>query len=106
MVNQPSSLELDPSHTSCIGGRTVLTCRNCAGNAPRTTKCGTCDGKGFNIFVCSHCNPAAAVNRHHSAATSASSTPASLSRSSSTTAAVYPNDTGRVENTTSNPRNK
>ncbi|KAL3476846.1 hypothetical protein BJX99DRAFT_257970 [Aspergillus californicus] len=36
MVNQPSSLDLDPSHTSCIGGRTVLTCRNCAGNAPRS----------------------------------------------------------------------
>lgn len=28
-------LHLDPEHTSCIGGRTVLTCRSCAGNAPR-----------------------------------------------------------------------
>ncbi|KAL2868175.1 uncharacterized protein BJX67DRAFT_63035 [Aspergillus lucknowensis] len=36
MVNQAvSSLELDPTHTSCIGGKTVLTCRSCAGNAPR-----------------------------------------------------------------------
>ncbi|KAL4870307.1 hypothetical protein BDV12DRAFT_195454 [Aspergillus spectabilis] len=35
MVNQASSLDLDPAHTSCIGGRTVLTCRSCAGNAPR-----------------------------------------------------------------------
>ncbi|KAJ5115136.1 hypothetical protein NUU61_000895 [Penicillium alfredii] len=28
-------LHLDPDHISCIGGRTVLTCRSCAGNAPR-----------------------------------------------------------------------
>ncbi|KAL4943428.1 hypothetical protein BDV06DRAFT_221266 [Aspergillus oleicola] len=106
MVNLPSSLELDPNHKSCIGGRTVLTCRSCAGNAPRTSKCGTCDGKGFNIFVCSRCNPAAVANQHQSAATSAASTPASLSRSSSTTAAVYPGGAGagRVENTSSNPR--
>ncbi|KAL5002870.1 hypothetical protein BDV10DRAFT_181090 [Aspergillus recurvatus] len=109
MVNQASSLDLDPTHTSCIGGRTVLTCRSCAGNAPRTSICSSCSGRGFNIFVCAHCNPAAVVNRHISAATSASSTPASLSRSSSTSVSSYndrlaPNSrsggsgSGRVEN--------
>ncbi|KAL4753073.1 hypothetical protein BDW72DRAFT_44325 [Aspergillus terricola var. indicus] len=109
MVNQTSSLDLDPTHTSCIGGRTVLTCRSCAGNAPRTTICNSCSGRGFNIFVCAHCNPTAVVNRHISAATSASSTPASLSRSSSTSVSSYndrlaPNSrggasgSGRVEN--------
>jgi hypothetical protein len=30
-----SLFNLDPDHISCIGGRTVSTCRNCAGNAPR-----------------------------------------------------------------------
>ncbi|KAL4903917.1 hypothetical protein BDW74DRAFT_179500 [Aspergillus multicolor] len=109
MVKPASSLDLDPAHKSCIGGRTVLTCRSCAGNAPRTTVCSTCSGAGFNIFVCAHCNPAAAVNSHISAATSSSSTPASLSRSSSTSVSSY-NDrlasntrnggsgSGRVEN--------
>jgi hypothetical protein len=28
-------LNLDPEHISCIGGRTVVTCKGCAGNAPR-----------------------------------------------------------------------
>ncbi|PLB53760.1 hypothetical protein P170DRAFT_4260 [Aspergillus steynii IBT 23096] len=73
-----STVRLDPEHNSCIGGRTVLTCRHCAGNAPSS-----CSGRGFNIFVCAHCNPAAAAQ----ASTPDSSTPnspASLSRSSST----------------------
>ncbi|KAH8433061.1 uncharacterized protein LDX57_010700 [Aspergillus melleus] len=77
-----STLRLDPEHTSCIGGRTVLTCRHCAGNAPRGSICTSCSGRGFNIFICAHCNPAAA-----SAQTPDSSTPnspVSLSRSSST----------------------
>ena len=30
-----SPFHLDPDHISCIGGRTVQTCRGCAGNAPR-----------------------------------------------------------------------
>lgn len=30
-----SLLNLDPEHISCIGGRTVVTCKGCAGNAPR-----------------------------------------------------------------------
>ncbi|KAL5333366.1 hypothetical protein BJX70DRAFT_392244 [Aspergillus crustosus] len=89
MVNQASSLDLDPTHNSCIGGRTVLTCRSCAGNAPRTTICNSCSGRGFNIFACAHCNPAAAVNRRTSAVTSESSTPASLSRSSSTSVSSF-----------------
>ncbi|CAG8014116.1 unnamed protein product [Penicillium nalgiovense] len=29
-------LNLDPEHISCIGGRTVVTCKGCAGNAPRS----------------------------------------------------------------------
>lgn len=32
-----SLLNLDPEHISCIGGRTVVTCKGCAGNAPRYT---------------------------------------------------------------------
>lgn len=30
-----SMMNLDPEHISCIGGRTVVTCKGCAGNAPR-----------------------------------------------------------------------
>ncbi|KAJ0427027.1 hypothetical protein BJY00DRAFT_6986 [Aspergillus carlsbadensis] len=85
-----SSLDLDPSHTSCIGGRTVLTCRSCAGNAPRNSVCTSCNGRGFNMFVCIHCNPAAAMSRTP-AATLAASTPAFLSRSSSTLVPTYNN---------------
>ncbi|KAF9893928.1 hypothetical protein FE257_008899 [Aspergillus nanangensis] len=93
MAHQPvSSLHLDPHHTSCIGGRTVLTCRNCAGNAPRGAVCTSCSGRGFNIFICVHCNPAAAAAAARSATafqtstpeSSAPTSPASLSRSSST----------------------
>jgi hypothetical protein len=101
-----SSLNLDPEHTSCIGGRTVLTCRDCAGNAPRYVLhafqksiahilisrrgavCASCNGRGFGIFVCAHCNPAAAALSARNAASSTESStlssPASLSRSSST----------------------
>ncbi|GIJ82963.1 hypothetical protein Asppvi_001480 [Aspergillus pseudoviridinutans] len=83
-----SSLNLDPEHTACIGGRTVLTCRDCAGNAPRGAVCASCNGRGFGIFVCAHCNPAAAALTARNAASSAESSkvssPASLSRSSST----------------------
>ncbi|KAL2856291.1 hypothetical protein BJX68DRAFT_206343 [Aspergillus pseudodeflectus] len=57
-----SSSDLDPSHTSCIGGRMVLTCPSCAGNAPRTSACTNCSGRGFNMFVCTHCSPAAAMS--------------------------------------------
>ncbi|GES65798.1 hypothetical protein ATEIFO6365_0012019000 [Aspergillus terreus] len=85
-------VDLDPSHTSCIGGRTVLTCRSCAGNAPRGAICPSCSGRGFNIFTCAHCNPAAAAAAARSAVafqtstpdSSAPASPASLSRSSST----------------------
>lgn len=101
-----SSLNLDPEHTSCIGGRTVLTCQDCAGNAPRYilhvyqksiapnlisrrgAVCASCNGRGFGIFICAHCNPAAAAlharNTAPSAESSSLSSPASLSRSSST----------------------
>ncbi|BCS29903.1 uncharacterized protein APUU_80206S [Aspergillus puulaauensis] len=42
------------------------------------------------MFVCSHCHPASAANRRDaSAATSAVSTPESLSRSSSTSVSSY-----------------
>jgi hypothetical protein len=104
-----SSVHLDPEHTSCIGGRTVLTCRSCAGNAPRFAPsqaytfdmrlsclrgaiCSSCSGRGFNVFICVHCNPVAAAvavrsaaSLHHSTPGSSENTsPASLSRSSST----------------------
>ncbi|KAL5363421.1 hypothetical protein BJX96DRAFT_118639 [Aspergillus floccosus] len=86
------SIDLDPSHTSCIGGRTILTCRSCAGNAPRGAICPSCSGRGFNIFICAHCNPAAAAAAARSVIALQSSTPESsapaspesLSRSSST----------------------
>ncbi|KAJ5780760.1 hypothetical protein N7457_005920 [Penicillium paradoxum] len=92
---------LDPEHISCIGGRTVITCKSCAGNAPRGAICASCKGRGFNIFICAHCNPAAAVAAAREAAnltvvavpTAGSSTlssPGSLSRSSSTS---YPSHT-------------
>ncbi|PWY69292.1 hypothetical protein BO83DRAFT_69293 [Aspergillus eucalypticola CBS 122712] len=83
----------DPGHTSCIGGRTVVTCRSCAGNAPRNSVCSSCNGRGFNVFICPHCNPAAAAAAFKgSAGTSQGTTPnssvpaspSSLSRSSST----------------------
>ncbi|KAL2811460.1 hypothetical protein BDW59DRAFT_168006 [Aspergillus cavernicola] len=89
MVNQASSLDLDPAHTSCIGGRTVLTCRSCAGNAPRNSICTSCSGRGFNIFVCTRCNPVAAINHRTSATTSETSTPDSVSRSSSTSVSSF-----------------
>ncbi|KAH2162124.1 hypothetical protein KXW33_001507 [Aspergillus fumigatus] len=83
-----SSLNLDPEHTSCIGGRTVLSCQDYAGNAPRGAVCASCNGRGFGIFICAHCNPAAAAlharNTAPSAESSRLSSPASLSRSSST----------------------
>ncbi|KKK19694.1 hypothetical protein ARAM_007048 [Aspergillus rambellii] len=90
MVYQTASpIHLDPTHTSCIGGRTVLTCRSCAGNAPRGAICTSCSGRGFNIFICAHCNPAGAASNAQAARSlpngaSEPSTPASLSRSSST----------------------
>ncbi|KAJ5592706.1 hypothetical protein N7537_009610 [Penicillium hordei] len=90
-----SLLNLDPEHISCIGGRTVVTCKGCAGNAPRGAICLSCNGRGFNIFVCAHCNPAVAAAAARATAnstaasaetsgSSAPSSPGSLSRSSST----------------------
>ncbi|KAJ5306075.1 hypothetical protein N7508_005090 [Penicillium antarcticum] len=72
-----SFLNLDPQHISCIGGRTVLTCKSCAGNAP------SCNGRGFNIFICAQCNPAASTGPA-TPVSSAPSSPGSLSRSLST----------------------
>ncbi|PYH95316.1 hypothetical protein BO71DRAFT_205301 [Aspergillus ellipticus CBS 707.79] len=89
---------MDPEHTSCIGGRTVLTCRNCAGNAPRGAICSCCGGRGFNIFVCTHCNPESATASVRSTPSSllvntpdssAPASPASLSRSSSTVSSYH-----------------
>lgn len=91
MPRQYPSVELDPQHNTCVGGRTIITCPDCAGNAPRYTHththiqtpfpskpiptyltntihttsttasiCETCQGRGFNVFVCAHCNPALA----------------------------------------------
>ncbi|OGE49577.1 hypothetical protein PENARI_c020G07289 [Penicillium arizonense] len=100
-----SLLNLDPQHISCIGGRTVLTCKSCAGNAPRGSICTSCNGRGFNIFICVQCNPtvaaAAATARATANLTSASagtgtpgssapSSPGSLSRSSSTSYPSHP----------------
>ncbi|KAJ5566160.1 hypothetical protein N7535_007798 [Penicillium sp. DV-2018c] len=51
----------DPTHISCVGRRTVITCKGCAGNAPRHKVCVQCGGVGFNIFPCAHCNPAGAL---------------------------------------------
>ncbi|CAG8910062.1 unnamed protein product [Penicillium egyptiacum] len=96
MASSTQSLfNLDPAHIACIGGRTVVTCKGCAGNAPRGTICLGCNGRGFNIFVCAHCNPAAAAAAARATAnptaasaetpgSSAPSSPGSLSRSSST----------------------
>ncbi|OJJ58185.1 hypothetical protein ASPSYDRAFT_46207 [Aspergillus sydowii CBS 593.65] len=91
MIHHASSLELDPTHTSCIGGKTVLTCRCCAGNAPRNSAsiCSSCRGRGITMFACSHCNPAAAANRPSASTASSVSTPESLSRSSSTSVSSY-----------------
>ncbi|KAJ5482646.1 hypothetical protein N7475_001458 [Penicillium sp. IBT 31633x] len=117
-------LNLDPEHISCIGGKTVITCKGCAGNAPRyvpiSTKtstppftsthtipitntnqlprgeiCTSCKGRGFNIFICAHCNPTAAATAARETvnttvatvatqSSSALSFPDSLSHSSST----------------------
>ncbi|KAJ5692960.1 hypothetical protein N7462_002383 [Penicillium macrosclerotiorum] len=98
-----SILDLDPNHISCIGGRTVVTCRHCAGNAPRGAICTSCDGRGFNIFICMHCNPAAAAAAVRSSSiaaasattnttpgSSAPSSPGSLSRSPSTSYPSHP----------------
>ncbi|PYH58450.1 uncharacterized protein BO96DRAFT_242091 [Aspergillus niger CBS 101883] len=83
----------DPGHTSCIGGRTVVTCRSCAGNAPRNSVCSSCNGRGFNVFICPHCHPAAAAAAFKGCVGSSQGTtpnssvpasPSSLSRSSST----------------------
>ncbi|KAJ5539662.1 hypothetical protein N7513_007994 [Penicillium frequentans] len=102
MANAHSLLNLDPGHISCIGGRTVLTCRNCAGNAPRGSICTSCQGRGFNIFICARCNPAAAASSVRTNATAASATanttpgssapssPGSLSRSPSTSYPSHP----------------
>ncbi|KAJ5989423.1 hypothetical protein N7481_004633 [Penicillium waksmanii] len=91
-----SPFHLDPDHISCIGGRTVQTCRGCAGNAPRGAVCTSCEGRGFNISICAHCNPAAAATAVRSSnavasatanitpGSSAPSSPGSLSRSPST----------------------
>lgn len=61
---------------------------------PREAICLSCNGRGFNIFVCAHCNPAAAAAAARAMAnptaasaetpgSSAPSSPGSLSRSSS-----------------------
>lgn len=51
MASTQSLLNLDPSHISCIGGRTVLTCRNCAGNAPRYVERATSNCSRALIFI-------------------------------------------------------
>ncbi|KAJ5735242.1 uncharacterized protein N7483_000367 [Penicillium malachiteum] len=53
-----SLLSLDPTHTSCVAGKTALTCRSCAGNAPRGSVCTSCAGLGYTLFLCGHCHPA------------------------------------------------
>ncbi|OJJ48754.1 hypothetical protein ASPZODRAFT_14878 [Penicilliopsis zonata CBS 506.65] len=93
-LNPLPMLQLDPEHTSCIGGRTVMTCRI-------DSICGTCAGRGFNIYICSHCHPAAAAaavaartaasSVLSTPASSMPSSPASLSRSSSTSISPYHN---------------
>ncbi|KAI2707711.1 hypothetical protein CBS147332_6769 [Penicillium roqueforti] len=88
---------LDPDHRSCVGGRKVVTCKGCAGNAPRETICRSCNGCGLNVSPCPHCHPAAAAAVAAARATAAASaetpgssgspapsSPGSLSRSSST----------------------
>ncbi|OQE37185.1 hypothetical protein PENCOP_c010G00369 [Penicillium coprophilum] len=123
-----SLLNLDPEHISCIGGRTVVTCKGCAGNAPRGAICLSCNGRGFNIFVCAHCNPAAAAAAARATAnptaasaetpgSSAPSSPGSLSRTPSTS---HPDPTvtryakygdgrdsscGRIDSNMNKPRN-
>ncbi|KAJ5154351.1 uncharacterized protein N7500_009790 [Penicillium coprophilum] len=140
-------LDLDPEHRSCIGGRTVVTCKGCAGNAPRYTPlkhpshlypntnaiprgaiCPSCNGRGFNIFVCAHCNSAAAAAAARATAnptaasaetpgSSVPSSPGSLSRTPSTshpdpTVARYAkygdgrdSSCGRIDSNMNKPRN-
>ncbi|KAJ5816619.1 hypothetical protein N7447_008852 [Penicillium robsamsonii] len=123
-------LNLDPEHISCIGGRTVVTCKGCAGNAPRGAICLSCNGRGFNIFVCAHCNPAAAAAAARATAnptaasaetpgSSALSSPGLLSRTPSTSYsdpsvarsyAKYGDDRdstscGRIDGNMNKPRN-
>ncbi|GFF32613.1 hypothetical protein IFM46972_03607 [Aspergillus udagawae] len=51
-----SSPNLDPEHTACIGGRTVLTCRDCAGNAPRGAHLHLCTLQpGGGCAYCQEC---------------------------------------------------
>ncbi|KAL4916862.1 hypothetical protein BDW62DRAFT_185444 [Aspergillus aurantiobrunneus] len=95
-----TSRDLDPTHTSCIRGQTVVTCRSCAGNAPRSPAalCSGCDGVGFEMFVCTHCHPATVGTHRASSSGSGPSTPGSLSRSSSTSVSSYNSGSGRVQN--------
>ncbi|PYH78105.1 hypothetical protein BO82DRAFT_357699 [Aspergillus uvarum CBS 121591] len=86
---------LDPDHNSCIGGQTVKTCRSCAGNAPRGSICNSCSGHGFVLYVCTHCNPAAAVSMS-TPGSSTPASPASLSRSSSTSVSSQ-NDARQIQ---------
>lgn len=46
-----SIFTLDPDHISCIGGRTVVTCQNCAGNAPRYVPIVYMQQAGFDILT-------------------------------------------------------
>jgi hypothetical protein len=100
----------------------------------RGAVCTSCQGRGFNIFICAHCNPAAAATAVRSSNTvasvtanttpgsSAPSSPGSLSRSPSTSYPTQPDartskawrrygdgrdstNCGRVETNTSTPRN-
>ncbi|KAF3386594.1 hypothetical protein F1880_000339, partial [Penicillium rolfsii] len=93
---KPSHFQFDPDHVSCIGGRTVVTCRDCAGNAPRGAVCTSCGGQGFNIFICGHCNPSTvrtasslSTTANTTPGSSVSSSPGSSSRSSSTSYASH-----------------
>ncbi|KAK2747970.1 hypothetical protein FQN57_001561 [Myotisia sp. PD_48] len=56
--NNINILNLDPHHESCMDGRTIVTCRTCAGHASRGYEyCLACNGYGFSIYQCVHCNP-------------------------------------------------
>ncbi|KAJ5124493.1 uncharacterized protein N7515_008318 [Penicillium bovifimosum] len=80
----------DPTHISCLGGRTVLTCKGCAGNAPRGSICTTCKGHGFTIYPCGRCHPAAAADAaavRASAAAAATAARSSATPSTSSTSA-------------------
>lgn len=50
-TSTPSTFSLDPDHISCIGGRTVVTCQNCAGNAPRYVPTLSMHQAGFDILT-------------------------------------------------------